>query len=162
MCPRCLRKHRKKTREGVARLRERRRAEGKCAACELKSETYLCAAHRISYNRVPPEWSKAQSNAPDTDLWRKDGEGFKRYRGRAKRGAPGAQANDEQDLTSASDTLERGRAAIRFARSAEVLALPRIQRRGAMSEAVALLALAARFLDEVCDRNSAASDKPQP
>ena len=161
MCPRCLKRHRKRTREAMSALRERRRADGKCAYCETKSVTYACPTHRIRGGQVPPQWSKPVSSSPDVDLWRKDGEGFKRYRGRARRGAPGAAVNDEQDLSSAADTLERGRAAMRYARSPEVLALPRIQRRSALNEAVSLLALAARFLDEVVDRNST-PDRPQP
>lgn len=154
MCPRCLKRHRKRNRERNAAMKTRRRSEGRCAFCELKSETYRCPAHRIAHGQVSREWSDAKSSAqPGTDPWRKDNDGWSRYRGKGRRGAPGAAANDEQDLASAKATMERGAAALRYARSPEVQALPRIQKKGAMAEAVAILELAARFLDDITMRN---------
>lgn len=154
MCPRCLKRHRKRNREGVAELRARRRAAGLCAYCETKSVTYRCPVHRIAHDQVSSEWSKTRSSAqPGADQWRRDNDGWARFRGKGRRGAPGAAANDEQDLSSAKATMERGAAALRYARSPEVQALPRIQKKGAMAEAVAILELAARFLDDITMRN---------
>ncbi len=91
------------------------------------------------------------------DQWRKDGDGWKRYRGKGKRGPAGAAVNDEQDLKDAEKALESGRKALAYARSAEVAGMPRIQRTGVKNEALGYLALAARFLDEVVDRNKQSS-----
>lgn len=142
------------------RLRNRKmradaRAKGLCGECrKVKSETYACAACTVKRGKVPKKWKEKQDwSAKGSDPWRKDGDGWQRYRGKGRRGAPPAAAGDDSDIASALDALEKGRAALLYARSPEVTALPRIQRKGARDEAVALLALAARFLDDVCDRN---------
>ena len=86
------------------------------------------------------------------DQWRPDNDGWKRYRGKGRRGAPGAVANDAQDLASAFDELERGRVALLYARSPKVAELGRIQRKDALEAAAAVLELAGKFIAEVVDR----------
>lgn len=163
MCQRCRRKYRKIGREYQRNLHRERRAGGWCAACgKVKSTTYRCAGCVVKQGRVPPSIA---ARKPETkpggsgDAWRKDNDGWERYRGRGRRGAPGAAVNDDQDLASAADVLDKGRKALRYARSPEVMALPRIQRKGALREATALIALAARFLDDLVDRNSDDGDR---
>lgn len=91
--------------------------------------------------------------APTPDPFRRDSDGWRRYRGKGRRGAPGAAVNDEQDLADATKALERGRQALAYARSEEVQSLPRIQKRAVLNEALAHLGLAGRTLGEVTQRN---------
>lgn len=92
--------------------------------------------------------------APTSDPFRRDSDGWRRYRGQGRRGAPGAAVNDERDLADVTKALDRGRRALVYARSPEVEALPRIQKRAVMNEALAHLGLAGRTLGEVTARNS--------
>lgn len=155
MCDRCRKRYRKAHRKYQRERRQEARDRGLCGVClKVKSEAYRCAACVVRQGRVPPSIAAQKPGQNQGDQWRADGDGWARYRGKGQRGAPGAAVNDEQDLASAADALEKGRIAMRYARSPQVLALPRIQRRGALNEAIAQLALAARFLDDVVERNS--------
>ncbi len=103
---------------------------------------------------IPRSSVRASVDSADgPDPFRRDSDGWRRYRGKGRRGAPGAAVNDEQDLQDASKALERGRQALAYARSEEVEALPRIQRRAVLNEALAHLGLAGRTLGEVTQRN---------
>lgn len=156
LCAKHLAKHRKGDAKRKRDVRAARRDAGLCAFCENKSDTYRCPTCAVKSNMIPRS-SVRGSVSPDggaaSDPWRKDGDGWARYRGQGRRGAPTAATNDEQDLHAALETFERGRAALAYAYSPEVAALPRIQRRSVRDEATALLALAARFLDDIVERN---------
>jgi hypothetical protein len=154
----CERHHKRKKRQrskSAAAARDNNRALGLCAFCPTSSETYRCAVCAAKHGQVPASVRLRMTTGvgTDSDPWRKDSDGWKRYRGKGRRGPPAAAVNDEQDLKDAERALEKGRQALAYARSPEVQALPRIQRAGVKSEAVAFLAHAARFLDEVVDRN---------
>lgn len=91
--------------------------------------------------------------ANPADPFRRDNDGWKRYRGKGRRGPRAAGVTDEADLRDAEKALEAGRLALAYARSPEVKAMPRIQRAGVKQEAVAKLALSAGLLAEVVQRN---------
>jgi hypothetical protein len=105
----------------------------------------------VKQGRTPTLRDNGENNAQDQ--WRRDGDGWARFRGKGKRGAPPQIVSDSQDLDMALSTLERGRKALVYAHSPEVKERGRVQRKGAMNEAAAIIALAARILDEVVDRN---------
>lgn len=153
-CARCAKRHRRQMRAANRSARSEARAKGLCAYCrKVKSETYSCAGCVIKRDRVPKKWKEKQNWAVEgADPWRADNDGWSRFRGRGKRGAPPAQATDDSDLASALDAFEKGRAALLYARSPEVQVLGRIQKRSAMIEATSWLELAARFIDDVTDR----------
>lgn len=157
LCARHLKRKRRANRDSMRRLSRERREAGLCAAgCGAKCDTWYCPACSIRRRRVP---RAALGNALGRDAsdsggtWRDDSSGWRRYRGRGKRGNPGPAVADERDLVDAADALKKGAEGLRYFRSPEVQALPRIQRKAAEDEAVALLALAARFVDEIVDRH---------
>jgi hypothetical protein len=96
------------------------------------------------------------------DPWRKDSDGWNRYRGKGRRGAPGAAVNDAEDLRYALQTLERGAQALAYSRSPEVQELPRIQRRAVVNEALSHLGLAGRTLGDVAARNRERGPRATP
>lgn len=137
--------------------RERETAAGRCAeGCGRRTRRHRCEVCSIRYGAIPAKKveQRVDNGAPSaSDQWRADPDGFKRYRGRGRRGAPATGVNDERDLADALDALTKGREGLEYARSPLVQALPRIQRRDAINAATSLLALAARFIDDVVDRN---------
>lgn len=139
----------------MAKIRDRREAEGKCRACgtprKPNQRCSSCAAKRPE--RITDDAVNVTVNAAGADPFRRDADGWKRYRGKGRRGAPGAAVNDEQDLADATKALERGRQALAYARSPEVQALPKIQRAGVRNEALAHLGRVARTVEEVAARN---------
>jgi hypothetical protein len=127
---------------------------GKCVRCRKPSTTYRCPGCRIADGTNLPRPSVADGVATDSDQWRRDGNGWERFRGKGHRGAPGAASTDEADLTEALKSLEKGRHALEYAHSDAVKALGRIARKDARARAAAILAHAARFIDDVVERNS--------
>lgn len=85
-------------------------------------------------------------------IWRDDANGWHRFRGKGKRGAPPTGANDEGDLRMVLVAIQRGTEALAYARSPEVQELGRITRQAALNEAAALFAHGARGLDDLVDR----------
>lgn len=154
LCDRHLKRKRRVQRTSAKEARDNNRTLGLCAFCPTKSATYRCAACAVKHGQTPSlRVASGVDAAPQSDQWRKDNDGWARYRGKGRRGAPAAGVNDEQDLRDAEKALEAGRKALAYARSPEVQALPRIQRASVRREATAFLAHAARFLDEVVERN---------
>lgn len=150
--------HRKRARASAQRRRDQLAAAGKCTQCGTpRKPGQRCVVCRARRCRIAPD--DAVDNKVDSggsaqsDQWRKDNDGWARYRGKGRRGAPAAGVNDEQDLRDALKALVAGQKALAYARSPEVQALPRIQRASVRREAAAFLAHAARFLDEVVERN---------
>jgi len=140
----------------MRKVRDRREALGQWRGCghpKNGERCAVCAARRPE--RLTVEAVKAKFTQDRGDPFRRDNDGWKRYRGKGRRGAPGAAVNDEQDLRDAIKHLERGTQALAYARSAEVQALPRIQRRAVMDEAVDRLGLVGRAVSEVVQRNAA-------
>ncbi len=141
----------------MRKVRDRREALGQWRGCghpkNAGKRCAVCAARRPE--RLAVEAVKAKFTQDRGDPFRRDNDGWKRYRGKGRRGAPGAAVNDEQDLRDAIKHLERGTQALAYARSAEVQALPRIQRRAVMDEAVDRLGLVGRAVTEVVKRNAA-------
>jgi hypothetical protein len=138
-------------RMSAKRVRAARLDAGKCLQCGEPSKTARCPGCVIKADRVKP--STGIGHSVGHDEWRRDSSGWERYRGKGHRGAPSAAINDDQDLRSALDALERGRQSLAYAHSDEVRQLGRISRRSARDAAAAILAMAARFIFEVVERN---------
>lgn len=161
LCGPCREDHRARCRKAMRAARARRRAAGQCLYCRRPSDVVRCAACKIAQGRVPkPTTGDYPGDYPAQDKFRADANGWKRYRGRGRKGPPSIAAQDEHDLAAAAAQLERGREAARYARSAAVTALPRIQRVAAHSAAADELALAARLAGEVVDRLRGAAEAP--
>jgi hypothetical protein len=137
----------------VALVRAEAVDQGKCRRCRKPSETYRCPACAILDDTKLPTSRVATGVVTATDPWRRDKDGWERYRGKGKRGAPPAALNDEADLRRAFEALERGRNAIAYARSAAVAELPRIQKQDALAAAASILAMSAQFTLSVVERN---------
>jgi hypothetical protein len=154
-CRRHLKAKRRRAKLYQQRLRDRRTASGQCGGCGTPrkpgARCAVCAARRPE--RIPVEAIDAVVDDGRRDAFRRDNDGWKRYRGKGRRGPPAAAVNDEQDLADATKALERGRQALAYARSPEVQALPKIQRAGVRNEALAHLGLVARTVEEVAARN---------
>ena len=153
---------RKADRKYRRRVRAELEASAKCGTCESpKKPGQRCPVCRVRRDRVTATDAAVDNKVDDSkDPWRRDNDGWKRYRGKGKRGSPGVAASDELDLKIATDAVERGRKALAYARSPEVAALPRIQRRGVIAEATSLLAHAARAIDDVVDRYQQKAKEP--
>jgi hypothetical protein len=152
---RCLARERRRVKRAVRRLRARRKKEKRCRGCDRKSETARCPACHIRADRIPSTGSNHTGNHPVAEprgVWRDDANGWHRFRGRGRRGAPPAGANDEGDLRMILVAIQRGTEALAYARSAEVQAMGRITRQAAVNEAAALLGHAERGLEELRDR----------
>ena len=155
LCERHLRKERRRKNRQQKALRAARAAKGRCVTCNEKSETYRCPKCVINEGRVKPTTGEARGEAMEQgDQWRRDANGWERFRGKGHRGAPPASVNDDQDLMSALGQLEKGRHALLYAHSPEVKAVGRHKQRDARAAAAAMLALAARLVAEVVERNS--------
>lgn len=152
MCERCLKRFRKQTRNAMRDLRAARRARGCCAYCETKSASYRCPAHAIKRGEIPTAGVITSVIRGVGDQWRRDGNGWERFRGKGVRGAPTAAAKDEADLIEAVKALEKGRKAMAYAHSEPVKKLGRIQQADAREAAAGMLAMAARFVADVMSR----------
>lgn len=147
---------RERTRRSLRRTRRELAAAGRCVVCRRKSATYRCAACRARVNDLPATTANNRDNnrAAIPQVWRVDpGTNWNRYRGKAKRGKPPTSLLDDQDLDFAIQEIQRAKAALAYARSEEVLAMPKIQRDGVMAAALARLERAERWLDEVRARH---------
>ena len=156
LCPRHLRKQRKRDARYKARLRARRRHAGQCAFCPAKSKTYRCMACVIKAGFAPRKsvQSSVDKSARIAARTVMHGDGRTRYHGQARRGQQSRAQLDEQDLADAIARLQRAKDGLAAARSPEAQLLPRIQREEAERAALAQLELAGRFLDDVGERNS--------
>jgi hypothetical protein len=153
LCDRHLRKERRRVSVANKKARVNNRSLGMCAFCPTKSGTYRCPACAIKHGQSPTVRTADGVTATAPDPWRRDKDGWERYRGKGKRGAPPAALNDEADLRRAFESLERGRNAIAYARSAAVAELPRIQKQDALAAATSILAMSAQFTWSVVERN---------
>jgi hypothetical protein len=158
LCSRHLAKARRASRLSHRRRRRQRRDAGRCACgCGLKSATWYAPACAIRLNRIPASAVNPDVNhQPDQgapDRWRRDNDGWQRFRGRSRRGNPPAGAKDDADLDEMLKLIERARVSYQYARSAEVAKLGTIQRQAAVDEADAIVALIARFADGVLTRH---------
>lgn len=140
----------------MQRLRAEREARGECLGCgtprRAGQKCAVCTAKRTG--RISEEAVNGIVNASTTaDPFRRDNDGWRRYRGKGRRGPRAAGVTDEADLRDALKLAEDGRKALAYARSPEVQAMPRVQRAGVKQEGAAKLALAAGLLADVVARN---------
>lgn len=122
------------------RARSARRRNGMCAECgAVKSKRYYCPGCLVKVGRTPK--SSAVDNAVDKSAriaarTSRRNEGRDRYRGRPRRGRP----SDVDEATLDRDDIIRLAHlwcdGIAYAKSPEVQALPRIQRRDALEAAI--------------------------
>lgn len=157
-CPAHRDMTRKHRRRSAKRVRSQLRDAGKCARCRRRSATYYCPGCSVRIGRVP---STGVANTVDNERrphYRVDPAArgrreVQRYVGRARRGAPSAAILDEQDLEYAVEELKKAKAAIAYARSSVVQAMPKIQRDGVMAAAMGRLHAARRWVDEILARH---------
>lgn len=156
LCARHLRKNRRAAARSLAARRSREREAGRCAeGCGRKSETYRCMPCCIRLGRIPTVGvNRGVNNNPRQPggVWRDDVNGWNRFRGRGKRGAPPAGANDEFDIRMIFDAIQKGTAQLAYARSPEVQQLGRITKQAELDCAAGYYAHAARGLDDLVDR----------
>jgi hypothetical protein len=133
--------------------RAERTGQGRCRGCARKSATYRCPACKIKDGAALPIPAIGVDAGVDADQWRRDNDGWERYRGKGVRGAPSLAVNDEQDLVAALTALEKGRQAIAYAHSASVHELGANAQREARKAAAGVIAMSAGFLIEVVARN---------
>lgn len=147
---------RKRTRRSLRRTRRALAEAGRCVVCRRKSSTYRCAGCSAREGRIPTVGANNGDNQPPSTpaKWRVDpGTNWNRYRGKAKRGKPPTALLDDQDLDFAVEEILRAKAALAYARSEAVAALPKIQRDGVLAAALGRLDVAERWLDEVRGRH---------
>src|SRR5262245_35923100 len=157
LCRRHLAKHRRAARLSARRLRRARRDNGLCASpgCETRCETWYCPACAIQHQHIPSPTIDSTIDSRTTqqrDVWRDDANGWHRFRGRGKRGAPPIDANDESDLRMILEAIQQKTKALTYARSPEVQQLGRITKQAALNEVAKLFTHASRGLDDIIDR----------
>jgi hypothetical protein len=151
LCERHLQKERKRAAAGMKRLFDTRVARGHCGHCgtprKAGKRCPRCAAKRgaIAVDALTEKLTVA------ADTWRKDGDGWERYRGKGRRGPPPITKVADEDLAAAERELAKARAALAYYASPEVQEQGRIAKQGVKNVAIAQLALAARFVDQIVD-----------
>jgi hypothetical protein len=151
-------RHRMKVQARQRRWVDAKRTEltgqGRCRRCRKPSSTVRCPRCKIL------EGSNLPTTVVDTvvdmtgDQWRRDADGWERFRGKGRRGAPKVSLTDEQDLITAVESLERGRQSLAYAHTAGVKARGRDAQIEARAAAASILAMVARQLAEVAARNT--------
>lgn len=148
---------RKRKREHRRKRRAEWRAAKRCLSCggERVPRRRYCAACLVARNRTPHQRvdngvDKRDRIAQNT---RTLPDGRTRYIGPGRRGTRPAVAEDELDLLEAKKRIERALLGLQYAKSAEVQALPRIQRKGVEHEALSQADHGARFIESVLERH---------
>lgn len=85
----------------------------------------------------------------------------RRFHGQGKRGRQSIEQLDAQDMADARRCVDEGWQGLAYYRSAEVQALPRIQREDVRREALAKLRRGQRWLEEIIDRHAPKSRKAE-
>lgn len=157
-CDKHQAKSRESTRGSMARSRERAIDAGLCAdGCGRNNDgLYRCRLCYLKSGRLKPATHGVNNRVNVDSRTSVDSDGRSRYHGQGKRGAPTAEVlvqQEEMDLVSAERLIARGIEALRIVRSPEIRALPRIQKEGAMREALSYFDRASRTLDSVLDRH---------
>lgn len=151
LCTAHLEDSRKRAREGMARARKARRNDRKCVDCGKASKRYRCKKCW-----TPPSVNKTSASVNKPEIWRVDpGTTWNRFRGKGRRGRLTREEQaeeDKRDARFAIAEIEKFIANIDVLMSAEVQALPKIQRDEAKRIAAQYLGTAGRFLDELADK----------
>lgn len=147
-------------------LRAERRVRGECAFCGKPKSPYRCAECRASDGRplvgCSPGVNRASPARFHTEGMRHtvepkwvaeaDGRRRRRFRGKARRGAPSRLETDEWDLRAMETEISRARAELHAFYSEENQERPRIQRDSAKRSALGHLELLQRFVCELVAR----------
>jgi hypothetical protein len=152
LCDRHRRRVNARQRDRAAAVRAELSEQRKCRRCRKPSTTYRCPACRIlDQTNLPARGVPARVA---TDEWRRDANGWERYRGKGQRGAPPAIVGDESDLAAATEALERGRVALVYAHGLDPAVVGKLGKREALAAAASILRLAAVFVADVVERNT--------
>lgn len=143
---------RAKQRRWVAAKRTELAGQGKCRRCRKPSTTVRCPACRVLDGCDLPPVVVARV-VDIADPWRRDNDGWQRYRGKGRRGPPPAQVVDDEDLKAATESLERGRTSLAYANSDQVRALGKDHHKAARAAAASILGMASRMIEDVATRN---------
>lgn len=152
-------------RAGMKRIAAIRRAAGQCAKCGQPKPHTERGRKRLIPSvpipaAVPTRWHtegrRAQVEARTTRSFEKSGDASNwgnrsRYHGR-HRGHPSRQEEDSWDLRAADAEFQHAAASLAQFYSADVQALPRIQRDAVLAEAIGHMELAEWFLTELIER----------
>lgn len=162
LCRPHLEEQRARTRASMSKRRDLLRKARKCIDCTKPSRKLRCRpchkrklvadAERGGVNTGALGVHTSGDDHPDP-TWRRDSEGWMRYRGQAKRGRQETAALDEQDIAYALDAILKAQHGQKLTQTPQVRELPRIQREAAAREWLALLDLAERFFDDVRRRH---------
>lgn len=138
---------------------KKRRPGGKlCPACSVRfgATPRPLVQHYVEHDADPAVagWKETIEQSPDGKLRAR-----RRFAGQGKRGRQSGAQLDEQDLADARRCVLEGERGLAYYRTAEVQALPRIQRDEVRAEALAKLQRAQRWLADIIDRNSPKSRK---
>jgi hypothetical protein len=139
---------------------KKRRPGGKlCPGCSVRygSVPRHLVDHYVDHgiDRADEKWRTTIEQSPDGVMRER-----RRFVGQGKRGRQSGEQLDEQDLIDARRCIQDGWLGLAYFRSAEVQALPRIQRDEVKREALAKFERGQRWLEEIIDRNSPKSKKP--
>lgn len=137
----------------------KRRPGGKlCPPCSVRfgAVPRSLVDHYVDHggDRPDEKWRATVEQSPDGILRER-----RRFHGQGKRGRQSGAQLDEQDFLDARRCVEEGWQGLLYFRSAEVQALPRIQRDEVKSAALAKFSRGQRWLEEIIDRNSPKSRK---
>lgn len=147
------------------RIRKRRKEQRLCVDCggPRPRGRASCMACAVRHGRVMQRYRKSAGASKDERIAAATmvhPDGRERYHGQRKRGNQPHLQLDEQDIGYAQSMLERGLAGLRLYESAEVQALPRIQREDVRAEALALLNRATGHTEDVLERRKFFEAKP--
>lgn len=152
-CARHREEQLERQRDSMRRLRRRRRRVRKCAeaGCANYSRRYRCpACSRLVGNRRAAGVKSGVNIAERT--WR-EADGRTRFHGQLQRGRQSNLSLDTQDLGDAIKGLTRGIDDLTHAASPEIQQRPKAQRDEVKRAALARIAHAIRFAQEVLDRH---------
>lgn len=163
LCPTHRDEKRERDRESQNARRAERRAAGLCPRCgDVETSDYMCPACRVRYGRTARARRGGDSNREGKSrdhLIEADGYQRQRYYGRAKKGAPSLDEQDEFERRIIRASIERYLKASDFLSSAAARELPKDERAAMRLEALSQLSLATRAADDVLDRHRFAEKK---
>lgn len=164
-CPRHRDESRARSRKSIAKLRRRRARARRCRICGAKSGRFRCLRCRLRKARGLPRKrpgvnTGVNKRAAVATRTRKHADGRTRYHGRTRRGQPTRAQNDEQDIASAIEAVNGGRAELGRVEALRDTGIGHRELAAARSEALSLIAMGRRFLEAVLVRGG--WEEPDP
>jgi hypothetical protein len=143
-------KRKASVRRAQGKVRRARVALKKCVDCGEDTKHRRCPTCLIKQRRPRKVVSNRVSKQ---SAWREDGDGWSRYRGMGKRGQPAASITDAADVRYAIQSLTKAGEALAYAHSLSPDQHTKAQRNTAKQAALAQVAHAGRFIDELLERH---------